>query len=127
MLGLILLKTLGIIMHTALHVNDSRNNIHVLLLNRFHKLVWGCHGMEDPDTPSGYLVGGADNGNVFVWNPAKLLENKEDPLIYKLSKHTGAVAALDVNPYQVRSLASGLIDPSILRSSHLNIILFGAL
>jgi len=76
------------------------SNVHIFV-DRFHKLVWGCHGMEDPETPSGYLVGGADNGNVFVWNPAKLLENQADPLVYKLSKHTGAVAALDVNPFQV--------------------------
>ena len=101
-------NSLGINTRTALHVNDSMNNKLTLPFTRFHKLVWGCHGMDDPDTPSGYLVGGADNGNVFVWNPAKLLENKEDPLIYKLSKHTGAVAALDVNPYQVGSLASVL-------------------
>ena len=61
--------------------------------------------MSTDDKPSGVLCAGADNGNVFVWDAAKLL-SREDPLVYKLDKHTGAVAALDINPYQVELLTA---------------------
>ena len=57
------------------------------------------------DHASGLLMGGADNGNLFVWNPAKIINN-EDPLVHKLDKHSGAVAALDINPFQVRYMST---------------------
>ena len=56
--------------------------------------------METKDSACGMLVGGADNGTVYVWNPAMLLQ-KETALVHKLEKHTGAVQALDFNNYQV--------------------------
>ena len=56
--------------------------------------------MDTEDKPSGLLMGGADNGNLFVWNPANIL-NKEDALVHRLDKHSGPVAALDINPFQV--------------------------
>lgn len=64
--------------------------------------------MESDDKPSGLLMGGADNGNLFVWNPANIIKN-EDALVHKLDKHTGAVAALDINPFQVcvKCISSG--------------------
>ena len=68
--------------------------------SRFHKLVWGSMGVGGSDTPNGLLMGGADNGNLFIWDPAKII-NKQDALLHKLDKHVGAVAALDVNPFQV--------------------------
>ena len=61
--------------------------------------------MDTEDHASGLLMGGADNGNLFVWNPAKIINN-EDPLVHKLDKHSGAVAALDINPFQVRHIST---------------------
>lgn len=56
--------------------------------------------MDSSDESCGILAGGADNGNVFVWDPAKIIK-KEDALIQKMTKHSGAVTALDSNPFQV--------------------------
>ena len=42
---------------------------------RYHKLVWSCHGMEGSgDAPSGMLIGGADNGNVLIWNVDNIIK-----------------------------------------------------
>lgn len=40
----------------------------------YHKLVWSSHGMkESGDAASGMLIGGADNGNVLIWNVDKII------------------------------------------------------
>ena len=62
--------------------------------------MWGGHGLHGSETPSGVLIGGADKGKVFVWNPDAVLRGT-DPLIQQLNKHTGSVAALDINNFQV--------------------------
>ena len=79
-------------------------------LRRFHKLVWGSFGMSASDTSAGHLVGGADNGSVFVWNPERVLDGGS-ALVHKLEKHVGAVAALDINPFQVVGLSALDINP----------------
>ncbi|XP_013384747.1 protein transport protein Sec31A-like [Lingula anatina] len=79
---------------------------------RFHKLAWGGHGMTSPETASGLLVGGAEKGNVLVYNPAKLIK-KEDPLVFTMDKHSGNVAALDFNPFQQNLLATGASESEI--------------
>lgn len=50
--------------------------------------------------PSGVLIGGADNGNIHVWNAESIVKGT-DPVITNLVKHSGAVAALDFNTFQV--------------------------
>ena len=70
------------------------------MFSRFHKLVWGNFGMENGEYENGLLVGGGDNGSVYIWDPTKLLKST-DCLVHKLDKHVGAVAALDINPFQV--------------------------
>ena len=82
--------------------------------HRFHKLVWGTLGMEKEETPSGVLVGGTDSGNLVVWNPDKILNGEtEDVILFQSDKHTGAVQALDINPFQPNLLASGASDSEI--------------
>ena len=81
--------------------------------SRFHKLVWSPHGMDQTESPNGFLIGGADNGAVHIWNPAKLMA-AEECLVEKLDKHVGSVAALDVNPFQSNLLATGASDSEIL-------------
>ncbi|XP_077999565.1 protein transport protein Sec31A-like isoform X2 [Glandiceps talaboti] len=80
--------------------------------HRFHKLVWSNQGMTDESHPNGIIIGGIDNGNVMLYDAAKLLENEEG-FITKTDKHIGAVRALDVNPFQANLLASGASDSEI--------------
>uniref|UniRef100_A0A147BUB7 Protein transport protein Sec31A n=1 Tax=Ixodes ricinus TaxID=34613 RepID=A0A147BUB7_IXORI len=80
--------------------------------HRFHKVAWGCHGISEGDLPSGVLVGGADAGNLLVYDPAKLIKG-EDALICQKDKHTGPVYALDFNMFQANLLASGSTDSEI--------------
>ena len=56
---------------------------------------------EQRDSSVGTLVGGADNGNIFVWDGRSIIAGAEDALKMTLNKHSGAVSALDFNPYQV--------------------------
>lgn len=60
---------------------------------RFHKLGWSGAGQ-------GIIVGGCDNGIVQVYNVPKVLSNEEG-LVANPERHTGAVKALDFNPFQV--------------------------
>lgn len=80
--------------------------------HRFHKIAWGRHGISDGELASGVLVGGADAGNLLVYDPAKLIKG-EDALICQKNKHTGPVYALDFNTFQANLLASGSIDSEI--------------
>lgn len=80
--------------------------------HRFHKITWGCHGISDGEMPSGVVVGGADAGNLLVYDPAKLIKG-EDALICQKNKHTGPVYALDFNTFQANLLASGSTDSEI--------------
>ncbi|XP_065286810.1 protein transport protein Sec31A isoform X2 [Dermacentor albipictus] len=80
--------------------------------HRFHKIAWGCHGISDGEMPSGVLVGGADAGNLLVYDPAKLTKG-ENALVCQKNKHTGPVYALDFNTFQANLLASGSTDSEI--------------
>lgn len=74
-----------------------------LSLHRYHKLVWGPYGMDSGAHPSGVLIAGGENGNVILYDPAKIMAGESDVIIAESEKHTGPVRALDVNPYQVWS------------------------
>ncbi|BFZ17823.1 hypothetical protein BsWGS_20864 [Bradybaena similaris] len=76
---------------------------------RFHKIVWG----QMKDTESGVIIGGAENGIVHVYNADGMLAGSQDCLSAQLKKHTGAVKALDLNPFQSNLLASGATDSEI--------------
>lgn len=76
--------------------------VHLLRTNRLYKLVWGSFGM-DSDKQSGLLIGGAEHGKLSVWDPVKILGGSDDVLVHDLTKHTGQVIALDINPFQVSS------------------------
>ena len=76
---------------------------------RFYKLVWGAHGMSDKTSPSGLLLGGAEQGQLYVWDADKIISG-EDSMVHKFTKHTGPVATLDINRFQVGRLSS--LSPS---------------
>lgn len=75
----------------------------ILLYPRYHKLVWGPHGMDSQGHPSGVLIAGGENGNLILYDPAKIIAGESDVIISQNDKHTGPVRALDVNPFQVCS------------------------
>uniref|UniRef100_W5MXJ2 Protein transport protein Sec31A n=1 Tax=Lepisosteus oculatus TaxID=7918 RepID=W5MXJ2_LEPOC len=75
--------------------------------HRYHKLVWGPHGMDSQGLPSGVLIAGGENGNVILYDPAKIIAGDEDVVIAQNDKHTGPVRALDINPFQTNLVVSG--------------------
>ncbi|XP_057590902.1 protein transport protein Sec31B isoform X4 [Hippopotamus amphibius kiboko] len=80
--------------------------------SRFHKLIWGTfdNGLLEG---SGVIAGGGDNGMLTVYNVTHILSSGKEPVIAQRQKHTGAVRALDFNPFQGNLLASGAGDSEI--------------
>lgn len=79
---------------------------------RYHKVAWGCFGVSQ-DLPNGVIVGGADNGGLFAYDASKFIAGEDDCLMFKKDKHTGAVKALDFNPFQNNLLVSGGAESEI--------------
>lgn len=73
---------------------------------RYHKLVWGPYGVDAGNHPSGILIAGGENGNVILYDPAKIMAGESDVIIAESDKHTGPVRALDINPFQVIEVCS---------------------
>ncbi|XP_026153019.1 protein transport protein Sec31A isoform X2 [Mastacembelus armatus] len=75
--------------------------------HRYHKLVWGPYEIDAEGHPSGVLIAGGENGDVILYDPAKIISGESDVIIAESDKHTGPVRALDVNPFQTNLVASG--------------------
>ncbi|XP_058870491.1 protein transport protein Sec31A isoform X9 [Acipenser ruthenus] len=75
--------------------------------HRYHKLVWGPHGMSSEEHPCGVLIAGGENGNVILYDAAKIIAGDSDVVIAQNDKHTGPVRALDVNSFQANLVVSG--------------------
>ncbi|XP_073769592.1 protein transport protein Sec31A isoform X23 [Danio rerio] len=75
--------------------------------HRYHKLVWGPHGIENQGLPSGVLIAGGENGNIILYDASKIIAGDSEVIILQSEKHTGAVRALDVNSFQSNLVASG--------------------
>ncbi|XP_051837179.1 protein transport protein Sec31B isoform X1 [Antechinus flavipes] len=80
--------------------------------SRFHKLIWGNFSSGSPEG-SGVIAGGGDNGVLTLYSVSQILSLGKEPLIAQKEKHTGAVRALDFNPFQSNLLASGANDSEI--------------
>ncbi|XP_054720841.1 protein transport protein Sec31A-like [Uloborus diversus] len=80
--------------------------------SRFHKIVWGCEGMKTSDVSSGVIVGGADGGNIMIYDAAKLIQG-DSAILHHTTKHTGPVHSLDFNKFQDCLLASGATESEI--------------
>ncbi|XP_074195293.1 protein transport protein Sec31B isoform X7 [Rhinolophus sinicus] len=80
--------------------------------SRFHKLIWGSFGNGLLEG-SGIIAGGGDNGMLTLYNATHILSSGKEPVIAQKQKHTGAVRALDFNPFQGNLLASGANDSEI--------------
>lgn len=59
--------------------------------------------MDDSSHPSGILIAGGENGNVILYDPAKIMAGGSDVIIAESDRHTGPVRALDINSFQVWS------------------------
>ncbi|NWX35733.1 SC31A protein, partial [Notiomystis cincta] len=81
--------------------------------HRYHKLIWGPHSMTSGDRVSGVLIAGGENGNVILYDPAKIIDGEAEVIIAQKDKHTGPVRALDVNMFQTNLVASGANESEI--------------
>ncbi|KAG1814997.1 uncharacterized protein BJ212DRAFT_1481536 [Suillus subaureus] len=80
--------------------------------SRFNRLAWGqVHG----DRSRGVIAAGMENGELALWDPAKIIVNADvsDSLILRNTSHTGPVRGLDFNPIQTNLLASGAINGEV--------------
>ncbi|TFK49239.1 hypothetical protein OE88DRAFT_1662672 [Heliocybe sulcata] len=80
--------------------------------SRFNRIAWGH---VDGNRPSGVIAAGMENGELGIWDPAKILENApaEDALIMRNSTHTGPIRGLDFNPIQTSLFSSGGVNGEI--------------
>ncbi|NXT54864.1 SC31A protein, partial [Pluvianellus socialis] len=81
--------------------------------HRYHKLIWGPHSMTVGERVSGVLIAGGENGNVILYDPAKIIAGDAEVIIAQKDKHTGPVRALDVNMFQTNLVASGANESEI--------------
>lgn len=50
------------------------------------------------------MVTGCDGGSIMLYDPIKLIAGDGNALIFQRDKHSGAVRALDFNPFQVNNV-----------------------
>ncbi|XP_004681222.1 PREDICTED: protein transport protein Sec31A isoform X2 [Condylura cristata] len=81
--------------------------------HRYHKLIWGPHKMDSKGNTSGVLIAGGENGNIFLYDPSKIIAGDKEVVIAQNDKHTGPVRALDVNIFQTNLVASGANESEI--------------
>ncbi|XP_054614070.1 protein transport protein Sec31A isoform X2 [Dunckerocampus dactyliophorus] len=86
---------------------DMKSCGSISLSHRYHKLVWGPFGTDSQDHSAGVIVAGGENGNVILYDAAKIMAGASDVIIAESDRHTGPVRALDVNPFQTNLFASG--------------------
>ncbi|KAJ1882403.1 protein transport protein S31 [Coemansia sp. RSA 1722] len=77
---------------------------------RFQRLAWsGRSGSHE----LGVLAGGLENGDVAVWDPARIIAGEDDVVLHASSAHTGAVGGLEFNPFQANLMASGAANGEV--------------
>ncbi|KAK0467632.1 hypothetical protein IW261DRAFT_1573805 [Armillaria novae-zelandiae] len=79
---------------------------------RFNRLTWGY---VDSSRPRGVIAAGMENGELALWDPAKILAGagSSESLILRNTNHTGPVRALDFNPLQTHLLLSGAVNGEV--------------
>lgn len=102
------------------------------ITSRFNRLAWGY---VDPTRPRGVIAAGMENGELALWDPAKILagaryvlnrncanfhliapcssRSQSESLILRNTTHTGPVRGLDFNPIQTNLLSSGGINGEV--------------
>src|SRR4051794_38812300 len=76
-------------------------------------------GIRSVEFPLGLIAGGMIDGNIHVWDPARLSENDPNSLLASVEQHQGAVNGLHFNPHVDSShlLASGGADSEVYVTS----------
>lgn len=65
--------------------------------------MWGPCGADSQGHPAGLIIAGGENGNVILYDAAKIMAGESDnAVVAESDRHTGAVRGLDVNPFQAR-------------------------
>ncbi|KAI0777311.1 hypothetical protein BD413DRAFT_467598 [Trametes elegans] len=84
----------------------------VTTTSRFNRLAWGYVNAE---RPRGVIVAGMENGELDIWDPAKIVTNADpsESLILRNKTHTGPVRGLDFNPIQTNLFSSGAVNGEI--------------
>jgi len=102
------------------HVNFANSDVDMPVVGsldcsqRLHKVIWGGYGVSSGEYKSGIIIGGTDNGHIYVYNAGSIIAGDESNAIaLQLDKHTGPVQALDINAFQENLLASGANDSEI--------------
>ena len=68
----------------------GKSNDSIFYVFRFHKLVWGSHGIDSSTSSSGLLIGGSDNGLISIYNAQKIISgDTDDSVVFESTKHTG--------------------------------------
>ncbi|XP_037789128.1 protein transport protein Sec31A-like isoform X3 [Penaeus monodon] len=76
---------------------------------RFHALDW------TGDQGSGVIIGGCDNGVLYVYDANKLIGNQPDYLLGSTeSHHSGPIFSLSSNPLKSNLVATGSVDCDLL-------------
>lgn len=75
--------------------------------------------VNQAEYPQGLIAGGMVDGNIHVWDPAKLNLNGEEGLIASVEQHQGSINSLHFNPHKESShlLASGGSDKEVYVTS----------
>ncbi|KAG7440702.1 uncharacterized protein BT62DRAFT_937821 [Guyanagaster necrorhizus] len=79
---------------------------------RFNRLTWGY---VDSSRLQGVIAAGMENGELALWDPAKILagDSSSESLILRNNNHTGPIRALDFNPLQTHLLSSGAVNGEV--------------
>ncbi|KAF4304406.1 Protein transport protein sec31 [Botryosphaeria dothidea] len=72
--------------------------------SRFHDIAWS---QPDESHPRGIIAGALESGNLDLWDAEKLLGDASDSaFLSRTSKHSGAIKALQFNPFKPELLAT---------------------
>ncbi|KAI5852668.1 hypothetical protein DFP73DRAFT_533578 [Morchella snyderi] len=71
--------------------------------SKFYDIAWGRVSTE---RPRGIIAGALENGSLDLWSADALLSHSDDPLVSRTTKHSGAIKALQFNPFKSELLAT---------------------
>ncbi|GIJ88950.1 protein transport protein S31 [Aspergillus pseudoviridinutans] len=69
----------------------------------FNDLAW----TDSEDNSRGVIAGALENGSLDLWDADKLISGSSDAVISRMTKHSGAIKALQFNPKHSNLLATG--------------------
>ena len=96
------------------------NLLSVYFSSRFSSIAWSQIANAQQMYPYGLIAGGMVDGNIHVWDAAKLAAGEsDDSLLASVEQHKGAICGLHFNPHRESShlLASGGSDAEVYVTS----------